>query len=288
MHYAERPLPIGGRGNVLIGALVATMLVNLVAAAIEIDHLGVVNDLDRGKDLSFETVDASDDLVLIGAALQAIAYVAAATLFLMWFYRAYRNLPRLGTWPLRIDDGWAVGGWFVPLFNFVRPKQVADDIWRGSDPRPGPKRLEDGGPVPALVHVWWGVCCVAWLLAIAERSIGSEAQTLPEQRTGVILTLIACAVYVLAGALAIVVVRRISRRQDAAVEAALAAAPPMPGWGPQQPPWGQPQPPAWGQPPQPPAWGQPPPGPAWGAPQPPGPEAPGGGPPRDPPPARLT
>ena len=294
MHYAERPLPIGGRGNVLIGALVATMLANLVAVAIEINHLGIINDLDRGRDLSFETVDASDKRVLAGVGLQAIAYITAAVLFVVWFHRAYRNLPRLGVWPIRYDNGWEVGSWFIPVFNFIRPKQIADDIWRGSEPGPGPKRLEDGPRVPPIVHLWWGVCCVAWVLAVVERSLGYEALTLPEQRTAIVITLVACGVYVLAAALAIVVVRKISRRQDAAVEAALAAAPPMPPWGhpgaAYPPAWGQPAPgtpwgppapaPAWDQPP--PAWGQPPP-PAGGW-SPPGPEAPGAPPPPPPPP----
>jgi hypothetical protein len=264
----------------LIGALVATMLANLVAFAIEVHHLGIVNDLDRGVDLSFETVDASDTLVLVGVGLQTLAYITAAALFLVWFHRAYRNLPLLGVRPLRYDNGWEIGSWFIPVFNFVRPKQVADDIWRGSEPRPGPKRLEDGARVPALLHLWWAACCAAWLLALVERVLGYEMQTLPEQRTAVVVALVACGAYVLAAALAIVVVRKVSRRQDAAVSAALAALPPMPAGG-----WGQHAPaPGWGAPPPVPGWGppQPAPAPAWGQPpshQPPqgplGPEAPG-------------
>lgn len=274
MHYAERPLPIGGRGNVLIGALAATMVANLVAFAIQLHHLGVVNDLDRGVDLSFETVDASDTLVLVGIGLQTLAYITAAVLFLVWFHRAYRNLPRLGVSPLRYDSGWEIGSWFIPLFNFVRPKQVADDIWRGSEPVPGPKRLEDHPRVPLIVHLWWAACCAGWLLALVERTLGYEMQTLPEQRTAVVTTLVACGVYVLAAALAIVMVRKVSRRQDAAVRAALGAAPAMPTWGQPAPPWGAPASP-WGAPaPAPaPAWGQPAPGPHPG--QPLGPEAPG-------------
>jgi hypothetical protein len=289
MHYAERPLPIGGRGNVLIGALVATMLANLVAFAIGLDHLGIVNDLDRGEDLSFETVDASDQRVLLGVGLQTLAYISAAVLFLAWFVRAYRNLPRLGVWPLRYGGSWEIGSWFIPAFNFVRPKQMADDIWRGSEPRPGPKRLEDGPKVPAPIHLWWAVCCAAWLVAAVERIFGYEAQTLPEQHTAVVLALVACWVYVLAAALAIVVVRKVSRRHDAAVAAALAAAPPpVPswpayGWG--QAPPALPYPPAWGQPaPAPaPVWDQPP--PHQQPRQPPGPEAPGAPLPPPPPPA---
>jgi hypothetical protein len=50
------------------------------------------------------------------------------------FRRAYRNLPALGAESPRFSSGWAVGAWFVPFLNLVRPKQIMDDIWRASDP----------------------------------------------------------------------------------------------------------------------------------------------------------
>ena len=34
---------------------------------------------------------------------------------------------------LRYGNGWAIGAWFVPILSLVRPKQMANEIWRGSE-----------------------------------------------------------------------------------------------------------------------------------------------------------
>jgi hypothetical protein len=80
-----------------------------------------------------------------------------ATVFIIWFHRAYRNLGSLGVAQLRWGTGWAVGGWFVPLLNFVRPKSIANDIWRGSDPAASTEvaDFEPQGPVPWFHNLWW-------------------------------------------------------------------------------------------------------------------------------------
>jgi Domain of unknown function (DUF4328) len=62
------------------------------------------------------------------------ASLATAVGFLVWFHRAYTNLPALGIEPLPYATGWTIGAWLVPLLNLVRPKQIMDTIWRGSDP----------------------------------------------------------------------------------------------------------------------------------------------------------
>ncbi len=51
--------------------------------------------------------------------------IASAVFFLMWFHRVYRNLPALGAAGLKYTPGWAVGFWFIPFLNFVRPAQAA-------------------------------------------------------------------------------------------------------------------------------------------------------------------
>lgn len=261
----------------VIIALVATMLSDVVAAVFEVIHYGILADLDRGEDLSFETVDNSDIRLGVAYGAQALTYLGAGIAFLAWFHRAYRNLPRLGAWPLRFDYGWAVGGWLIPVFNWFRPKQLVNDVWRGSEPVPGPKRLEDNPGVPTILHVWWAAWVLGSALAYADWWVASEAQTLPEQKAGSILALVANGTYLAAGVLAIVVVRRITKRQEAAIAATIAAGPPPPiyyGWGGQPPPaWGPAAPPTQPGPWAPPA--PPPPPPGWGQPRPPrGPEAP--------------
>jgi Domain of unknown function (DUF4328) len=213
---------------VVIIALVATMLSDVVAAVFEVMHYGILADLDRGVDLSYEKVQGSDDRLLTAGGAQGLSFLAAGIAFLAWFHRVYRNLPRLGTWPLRYDFGWAVGAWLIPVFNLWRPKQLVNDAWRGSEPTPGPKRLEANPHVPRIVHAWWVGWVLASVLSGLGITVGTEAQTLPEQKAATILEIVT-AIATFAGALlAIPVVRSLTNRQTEAIERALAAAPPPP------------------------------------------------------------
>jgi Domain of unknown function (DUF4328) len=133
--------------------------------------------------------------------------------FILWFHRAYANLSRLGATAIEYGDGWAIGGWFVPLLNLLRPKEIADDIWRGSDP----DQLDSPpdvsyGKVPAFLHVWW----LLWITALVGYAVHSRmpVETLDHERAAGAVLAAVTAVGILAGILAIVVIRRLTARQE--------------------------------------------------------------------------
>jgi hypothetical protein len=152
------------------------------------------------------------------ASLQGVTYLATVTGFLVWFHRAYTNLHALGMEPLRCRAGWAVGGWFVPILNLVRPKQIMNDIWRGSDP--AAPASNDGAwhraPVPALLQLWWALFLMSWLVdrLLVGSALFYEPAAQVRRSTFVDNTAIR-AVEVLLGIVAVLVVRQVSRRQEA-------------------------------------------------------------------------
>ncbi len=94
------------------------------------------------------------------AGLLQVGLMTVAFGFLIaWTSRLYRNLSALGVGRLRYTEGWAIGAWFIPFFNLVRPKQILNDIWRGSGPADG-EHWRDRAVTP-LLHWWWGL----WILA---------------------------------------------------------------------------------------------------------------------------
>ncbi len=86
-----------------------------------------------------------------------ISQICVGIVFIAWFYSAYKRLREIGRQDLRFGPGWAIGSWFVPILSFWRPKQIMNDIWRGTFSRSA--RDWDLEPVPIGVHLWWG----AWL-----------------------------------------------------------------------------------------------------------------------------
>ena len=152
------------------------------------------------------------------ASLQGVTYLATVAGFLVWFHRAYTNLHALGMEPLRFRAGWAVGGWFVPILNLVRPKQIMDDIWRGSDPA-APASNHGAwhrAPIPALLQLWWALFLVSWL--VDRLLVGSALfyePTAQARRNTFVDNAAIRAVEVLLGIVAVLVVRQVTRRQEA-------------------------------------------------------------------------
>ena len=131
--------PLSGRAKWAQRALIAVALVNAVGAVSAFAAYKLYQrDLVTQDDL--DTTDLREGLI---AGLTLIATVVTIVLFIRWFRRAYRNLPALGAEPLRFKSWWTIGGWFIPIANLFRPKEMANDIWRASDP--------DAPPDPAMV-----------------------------------------------------------------------------------------------------------------------------------------
>ena len=108
--------------------------------------------------------------------------------FLIWFHRVHKNLPALGGRELKYTPGWAVGGFFVPFLNLVRPLQVMREVWHGSDPSGLERDVASGGPsirnrlgTPSLVGWWWALFLVsAFLGNIMMRMAFPQNQTLEQ------------------------------------------------------------------------------------------------------------
>ena len=159
---AEGYEPLSSRAAWAQRALIVVVALDAVASisayfAYRVYQQDVVtqDDLDR--------TDLREGVV---AVLWGVALVFAAVFFIRWFRRAYLNLPPLGVTRLRFATWWSIGGWFIPIWSFFRPKQIANDLWRANEPDgPANRNLESvTGGVPRLFF-WWWACFLAssWL-----------------------------------------------------------------------------------------------------------------------------
>lgn len=172
--------------GLLLGTLVLSV-VGVISGLLEIDLLsraasGGISDAEAAAN------DARQQLIGV---LQLLVYFATAVAFLAWFHRVHKNLPCLGGRGLKYSPGWAVGGFFVPFLNLVRPLQVMREVWHGSDPSGLERDTASSGPsirnqlgTPALMGWWWALFLIANFLGnIIIRMSFSENQTLDELQT---------------------------------------------------------------------------------------------------------
>jgi hypothetical protein len=133
-------------------------------------------------------------------------------------YRGYKNLVEMGVTGLKYSPGWAAGAFFVPILNLFRPCQIAQEMWRASDPdavrRDGPRWEEGSGSV--VIGFWWAF----WIISGIFQQINFRA-TLSGVENDVTrgASIISDSLSILAALCAIVMVRSLRARQVCKLEA---------------------------------------------------------------------
>lgn len=141
-------------------------------------------------------------------AAYAIVMLVAGWVFIDWMWHAEDQAstaqPRVAA---RFRRGWIIGGWFVPVANWIIPKLIVNDLWQrppavGEHATPRP-----GRPVPAPFQWWWGL----WLVYAIPSGFVSPVDADPS--TGVfVLYAVSHTAAVAAAVLAVVVVRQLTDR----------------------------------------------------------------------------
>jgi len=214
-------------------ALVAAIVVNLLYVAAMLDYADAIQTELNGSGISVEEAEEVEQTVSDTSLAYLAAMFAGAIGFLVWFQRAYRNCAHLTGRPLRYGVGWSIGAWFIPIFNLWRPKQIANDVWRGGDAAARNNPEWNSLRVSTAVHWWW----LAWVLASVVAAVGSGLispdtvlsdaatgldvgdATLDQEHAAAVILAASGALSVIAGVMAIVFVRRASERQDARIAA---------------------------------------------------------------------
>ena len=194
---------------------VVVLAVGLVFAVWHVSIIG-------GGRPDFTAYEASVDRLELAAVANLVVYLVGAAVFLFWFHRAYANLERLEAGGMRHSKKWAVISWFVPIVNLWHPKQIANDAWRGSEPDVGEGTTwANHGPLPAFLDLWWAF----WVLSTFGWSLyfRMPVDTLAQEKSAHVVVAVVSVIDIVCGALAIVFIRRLTRRQEARAAALRAA-----------------------------------------------------------------
>ena len=78
-------------------------------------------------------------------------YIVTAITFGIWIVRAHKNLRAFGITDTTYTPGWALGWFFVPFLNLVRPFQAMKELWQAS--HAGAEWSKSSST--KLVNSWW-------------------------------------------------------------------------------------------------------------------------------------
>ncbi|MEZ5175916.1 MAG: DUF4328 domain-containing protein [Acidimicrobiia bacterium] len=164
-----------GLNGTLFAFQIAAAALAMLAGVMYLGTYALWQDYRNGGPTSFSEVldvaDASDAV----AGVWAICALVVFILLVIWCNHAYKAALSRGPSRTSWSSGWAVGGWFIPLANFVIPKLVINEIDRMAQPH-----LEE--PIgdswrsqrrTAVSDVWW----VFWIVGIVVSQIGDTLAT---------------------------------------------------------------------------------------------------------------
>jgi hypothetical protein len=244
----QRPRELGAASSFAVAGLVLVGLANLGRLATAVSLYG---GADTANVLGLSSLPGLRHDFAVWEGIGTVAYLLCAAMFIPWFAMAYGNLRRLGVQHMRWSNGWAVGWWFVPIMNLFRPKQMANDVWRGSE-----QGADVGSerwrllPVSPVVHWWWGLYLAGGAVAgigsalasagysdlVRASQLGLErGSDLAKIRSGSIVAVIGFAALIAAVVLAAMFVRRSTERLESIrhhviltepVQAAVQTSPP--------------------------------------------------------------
>ncbi|MFL6208860.1 MAG: DUF4328 domain-containing protein [Pyrinomonadaceae bacterium] len=162
-----------------------------------------------------ETLSVAAALHTVMLLLTFLVYFATVVAFLLWLHRAYSNLRPLGAKQLNTSPGWAVGFFFIPFANLVKPYQAVREVWRWSKPVSAGDGVIEGlsfttDSSAPLVGWWWGL----WLTS----SVAGNLYYRLSDETGMEdaapwLGLLNDVMTIIAAALAILMIHSIDRMQ---------------------------------------------------------------------------
>jgi hypothetical protein len=201
--------------QVIIVLLLIDVAIYLLAIVLGFSQIFMLSRILAGQPITLDEIAASQSAMQSLAMPQRLVQLITAVCFLVWIYRAHRNLPSLGAHPLKYSPGWAVGGFFVPFLNLIHPYLVVREMWKASSPEVGVSNgdsWQDQATFP-LLGLWWGACIVTGILGQSVLWLAPSAKTaaafLPVAWLGVASYIVG----VIAAVLALLVVRRIDARQ---------------------------------------------------------------------------
>lgn len=215
----------------VIAGVIAAVLVPLALHQREVVHDGSTFGSFFVTGKVRDAVDAVNGF----AGFYVLIFLSIAVLWMIWMWRAATNTTLLRRYKPRFANGFAIGGWFIPIAFWIIPGMHMYDIDKGSGP---PARPGERPPGSGLLVLWWVLFVVGWIgSSFGQVTVKTgrryDTSAFDVRNTVFIVGMFAV---VVAAVLAILVVRSITRAQHDAWETMAGGTVPGP-FAPAPPPW---------------------------------------------------
>ena len=206
--------------RVVIAFLALSALIDLIAIASGYFQVALLSQSLADYLIDEADASANDTREQIIAILELVAYLIAGILFLVWIYRANRNLRALKIRNPKYSPGWAVALFFVPFVNLYFPFDIVRTLWKESNPDIGisdkffmqdssvRKQYSSESP---LIGLWWGCWIVSGFTSRISSRLSSDIDQLI---TATWVEMASDAIGIIGTVCLILIVKEIDERQE--------------------------------------------------------------------------
>ena len=191
----------------LLGAAIVSALALAIACANRLSKLNAFED--NGALSAASDYDDADDVVSAVASILAVITLTIFVVFIVYLYRASKNTELWDTAPRTWTPGWAIGGWFIPIANFVIPALVVSDSWRRT-PEPPPNPEYGRHNSTGIIWLWW----VPFVIGYVGSRLDIDPDTFSAARSQDWINIVASIVLAASAVPLIAIVRTLARRQQ--------------------------------------------------------------------------
>lgn len=176
--------------------LIAYGVVSVATIGVQAFGISSITVYLNGYDSAFGLLELFDWMAVAASIVSAIAFLATAVLWLLWQYRAAKQLSS----ETQSSAGWHVGSWFVPIISWWVPYQNVSDLWRAV-----------GRSRPNWQVLWWLCWLVGNVALQVSASLYTRAQDLDQLRVAASVTIAGECLLMIAASLAWLIVRGITQ-----------------------------------------------------------------------------
>lgn len=143
------------RGNILKVIFYLLLGVSIVSMYSNIVQYMLLQSAKNGETITMDVANANDMRQAVVSSINVLLLLLSSIFFLVWLYRAYDNLYKLGVYGLSCTPGWAIGYWFIPIVSLYKPYVVVNEVWEETQDHILPKNEKGNIERSSIVGLWW-------------------------------------------------------------------------------------------------------------------------------------
>ncbi len=202
-----------------------TLIVLLLASTATVEIIFFVQISSPNSLYYAKEILANASLIDILNSLWGVAFFVSSIFFLIWFYRAHKNLGRTEVPGLEHKSYWTVIGCLIPILNLVMPYIMLRETWKGSKILAGEIPAEKIYDISSdtKIKIWFAFTIIFGFLSMLTRLLINSEEFRVFQ-TGIQFWILGDLLYLVAGILLLLTIHQITDFQEKARKMALYAS----------------------------------------------------------------